>query len=263
MNMKKIATMATCMALVGAVAVGGTLALLTKEDSITNTFVVGNGFPVDPEDPDDENLPFFYVNETVVKMEESTGNWVADGLADPGRTIMDQTYGPRGGKPETDNWKVTAGVELLKDPQFYVNHDKVEKEKEVPEVFVVAKIGAIPTGFEVYTGNDGANWYQVTTSDNGKTWTKVGEQLKPDTKLDENTYYIYSEPLDANSSSKDDWNTTKLFELVKTNDQVSNDNDNENKIKVSGVAVETPVKGATLDENNLNTIVSAAYKVMK
>lgn len=262
MNMKKIATMATCMALVGAVAVGGTLALLTKEDSITNTFVVGNGFPVDPEDPDDENLPFFYVNETVVKMEESTGNWVADGLADPGRTIMDQTYGPRKDNVEaTKNWKVTAGVELLKDPQFYVNHDKVEEEgKEVPEVFVVAKIGAIPTGFEVYTGTDGANWYQVTTSDNGETWTKVGEQLKPNTKLDENTYYIYSEPLDANSVTADDWNTTKLFELVKTNDQVSNDNTNE--IEVSGVAVETPVKGATLEKIDLNTVVSAAYKAM-
>lgn len=261
MNMKKIAMMATCMALVGAVAVGGTLALLTKEDSITNTFVVGNGFPVDPGDPDDEHLPFFYVNETVVKMEERTGNWVADGLADPGRTIMDQTYGPRADEPETDNWKVTAGVELLKDPQFYVNHDKVvQGGKEVPEVFVVAKIGAIPTGFEVYTGTNGANWYRVTTSDGGETWTKAEAQLASNTKLDANTYYIYSKPLDANSETTDDWNTTKLFELVKTNDQVSNDNTNE--IEVSGVAVETPVKGATLDKIDLNTVVSAAYKAM-
>ena len=259
MNMKKIATMATCMALVGAVAVGGTLALLTRNDSITNTFVVGEGFPVDPTDPSDDDLPFFYVNEAVVKMEESTGNWVADGLADPGRTIMDQTYGPRADKPETENWKVTAGVELLKDPQFYVNHDKVEEE--VPEVFVVAKIGAIPTGFEVYTGANGANWYQVTTSDNGETWTKVGEQLAANTKLEANTYYIYGEPLDANSLSEDDWKTTKLFELVKTNDQVSNDN--ENKIEVSGVAVETPVKDAELQDVNLDTVVSAAYKAMK
>lgn len=258
MNMKKIATMATCMALVGAVAVGGTLALLTKEDSITNTFVVGNGFPVDPIDPSDNDLPFFYVNETVVKMDESTGNWVDDENATPDRSIENQTYGPRADKPETENWKVTAGVELLKDPQFYVNHDKVEEE--VPEVFVVAKIGAIPTGFEVYTGTNGANWYQVTIDDNGKTWTKAEVQLEPNTKLDADTYYIYSEPLDANSLSEDDWKTTKLFELVKTNDQVSNDN--ENKIEVSGVAVETPVKGATLDENNLNTVVSAAYKAM-
>ncbi|WP_373209814.1 hypothetical protein [Allofournierella massiliensis] len=261
MNMKKIATMATCMALVGAVAVGGTLALLTKEDSITNTFVVGNGFPVDPDKPTDKDLPFFYVNETVVKMEERTGNWVDDERATPDRSIENQTYGPRDGKPETDNWKVTAGVELLKDPQFYVNHDKVvQGKKEVPEVFVVAKIGTIPTGFEVYTGKNGANWYQVTTSDGGETWTKVEEQLEPNTKLDANTYYIYSEPLDANSATKDDWNTTKLFELVKTNDQVSNDNTNE--IEVSGVAVETPVKGATLDKIDLNTVVSAAYKAM-
>lgn len=45
MTKKRIATMATCIALVGAVAVGGTLALLTREsNTVTNTFTVGTGY---------------------------------------------------------------------------------------------------------------------------------------------------------------------------------------------------------------------------
>lgn len=42
MKLKKIALMATSMALVAALAVGGTLAYLTSTDTVTNTFTVGN-----------------------------------------------------------------------------------------------------------------------------------------------------------------------------------------------------------------------------
>lgn len=41
MKLKKIALMATSMALVAALAVGGTLAYLTSTDTVTNTFTVG------------------------------------------------------------------------------------------------------------------------------------------------------------------------------------------------------------------------------
>ena len=51
MTKKRIATMATCIALVGAVAVGGTLALLTSESKqLTNTFTVGSDYNSDGSD---------------------------------------------------------------------------------------------------------------------------------------------------------------------------------------------------------------------
>lgn len=41
-NMKKILTMMGVIALTAAIAIGGTLAYLTSQDSVTNTFTVGN-----------------------------------------------------------------------------------------------------------------------------------------------------------------------------------------------------------------------------
>mgnify|MGYP000687842678 CR=1 FL=1 len=62
MTKKRIATMATCIALVGAVAVGGTLALLASESKqLVNTFSVSNGY-------DNENGDFL-IEELPVKQE--------------------------------------------------------------------------------------------------------------------------------------------------------------------------------------------------
>lgn len=51
MKRKNMATMVTCIALVGAVAVGGTLALLSQgSNTVTNTFTVGKGYNQDTPD---------------------------------------------------------------------------------------------------------------------------------------------------------------------------------------------------------------------
>ena len=46
MNKKRIVTAVTCCALVGAIAVGGTIALLTSNaHTLKNTFTIGNNYP--------------------------------------------------------------------------------------------------------------------------------------------------------------------------------------------------------------------------
>lgn len=250
MNMKKIATMATCMALVGAVAVGGTLALMTKDDSITNTFVVGAGFP----EPDPGDLPYFYVDEAAVQMNEKTGNWTA---IDPvqNRVTDDQTYGKTELHP---NWKVIRDTELYKDPTFKLN-TMLEGADQAPAVFVVAKLGAVPTGFTV-KATEGNNWYKltVTEGEDGKVTAQKGAKVGVGEQLDSNTYYIFESALKMGGEATE---TDALFDCVEVGETAVAGE--ANQIEVKGVAVETPFEGATLEEVNLNVIASSAYDILK
>lgn len=134
MTKKRIATMATCIALVGAVAVGGTLALLTApSNAVTNTFAVGEGYP-DPG-PDervltlDENIP----------TQDAAGNYVSG----TSRTESGFEYAD-----------LVDGTTLAKDPTFHLMADS-------PKSWIVAEIGTVDGAFDgsMFTKND---WYKVT-----------------------------------------------------------------------------------------------------
>ena len=97
MTKKRFATMATCIALVGAVAVGGTLALLASESKqLTNTFTVGNNY----ESGD------FLLKEHDVTQTTSGAN-VGDYTNTAVETQTGVTYG-----------NVIANSDLAKDPFF-------------------------------------------------------------------------------------------------------------------------------------------------
>ena len=145
MTKKRIGTMAACLALVGAVAVGGTLALLSNKSNIaTNTFTVGNGYP--------EEISL-ELTEANVK-QDLHGNYVQ---GDGRKEATDFTL---------EYPKVVAGTNLYKDPTF----DLVEGS---PDSWVVARISEVDEAFVGSNFDDENGWYKVIEKDGTYTATPV------------------------------------------------------------------------------------------
>ena len=211
MTKKRIATMATCIALVGAVAVGGTLALLsTMSNDVTNTFTVGSGYHTDHQD--------LTLDEAKVAQVTSGDNL--------------------GGYAETAESRVTTNeyaniVEnayLAKDPQFHITDDC-----EVAESWIVAKVsgfnttsGATTLKFTDVTDetSDGVagTWYKVTKSDDTYSYEAVTTENMG------NGVYIFNASLSAGESTKD------LFQQLQVDTFVAGQN--PSTITVTGYAVE-------------------------
>lgn len=213
MKRKNIAAMATSIALVGVVAVGGTLALLTSgPKSVTNTFTVGKGY------------------ET------------ADFTLDEAPIVRDTSDTNFGGYKETTGTRVTAntyanlveGTTLAKDPQFHI-----AATCEVPYSWIVAKIDGFNTDpeasqlvFSDVDDTDLANdavsgtWYKVTEkAGGGYNYTAVASVNDMG-----NGVYIYDTALTAGKSTKD------LFQQLTVSDVKQGKN--PSRITVSGYAVE-------------------------
>lgn len=130
MTKKRFVTMATCIALVGAVAVGGTLALLTAQsNTVTNTFAVGEGF-TDPSTA-------LVLNESPVT-QEADGDYVSAAGSRVESNIYDQ---------------LVAGTTLFKDPKFDLT--------EGPTSWIVAYIDNVDPKL---SGTLGDGWIKVTGS---------------------------------------------------------------------------------------------------
>lgn len=128
MTKKRIVTMATCIALVGAVAVGGTLALLTAPSkTVTNTFAVGEGF-TDPT--------------TALVLNESPVTQLANG----------DYVSAAGSRVESNNYdQLVAGGTLFKDPTFDLT--------DGPTSWIVAYVDNIDSKL---SGTLGDGWIKVT-----------------------------------------------------------------------------------------------------
>ena len=121
MTKKRIATMATCIALVGAVAVGGTLALLSAQsNTVTNTFTVGQAY-----DADDLFLREHDVTQ-VLDTQTNYGGYVSKG---DDHWKVDES-GKYTGIQYTD---IVKGTTIDKDPQFGLTAD-------APTSWIVAKL---------------------------------------------------------------------------------------------------------------------------
>lgn len=180
MKRKNMISMVTSLALVGVVAVGGTLALLTSQsDKVTNTFTVGDGYETND----------FYIDENVVKRDYSSTNY--GGYVEDGTSRVDTI----------DYDDVVAGTTLAKDPTLHIKSD-------APESWVVAKI----TGLDENAG-------KLSLEGTVTGWYKLeDEALVPVTKaadLQEDVLYIYSTKLTA-----DNLDTTPIFETVRVADTV-------------------------------------------
>lgn len=188
MTKKRFATMATCIALVGAVAVGGTLALLTApSNTVTNTFTVGEGYPEPGPDEHvltlDENIP----------TQDAAGNYISG----TSRTESGFEYAD-----------LVDGTTLAKDPTFHLL-------AESPESWIVAEIGTVDAAFNgsKFTAN---GWYKVTLGENGKY---TATAVTADTPITDGLY-IYGNTINGGGSTSALFNTlsysgdTKPADLV-------------------------------------------------
>lgn len=217
MTKKRFGTMAACLALVGAVAVGGTLALLNAQSNdVTNTFTVGKGY--DQNDPN----PDFYLDEAKVAQVTEGDN--IGGYA--------ETADPRVESNEYAN--IVENAYLAKDPQFHISDDC-----EVAQSWIVAKIsgfnseeGKTTLKFtdvtdETVEGVVAGSWYKVTKGEAEGTY----EYTLVDSVEDMgNGVYIYSASLTAGQSTRD------LFQQLQVDTFVAGKN--PSTITVTGYAVE-------------------------
>lgn len=215
MKRKNMISMVTSLALVGVVAVGGTLALLVSNtDTVTNTFTVGKGY-------NDEN-PDLILDEAKVKQVTDTEEG----------TIGDyiETTDPRVEGNAYNN--LVADATLAKDPQFHIDEDC-----QVATSWIVAKISGVNTNPEATTlkftdVNDEdldnnavtGTWYKVTKS--GDTYTYNEVTLN---NID-NGVYIYDQGLAAGDSTED------LFQQLQVDTFVPGAD--PSTITVTGCAVE-------------------------
>lgn len=154
MTKKRIGTMAACLALVGAVAVGGTLALLTStSDKVTNTFTVGNGYADDA----------FKLDEAPVT-QDVNGNYV-------------ETSGTR--LKAINYAQLVSNTTLAKDP----TPDLAEGS---PDSWVVVYINQVDPLF-AQSKFVSENWYKVENT--GDTWTVAESPVKNETIS--RGYYVY------------------------------------------------------------------------
>lgn len=228
MTKKRFATMATCIALVGAVAVGGTLALLTApSNDVTNTFAVGEGYP-DPGPGErvltlDENIP----------TQDAAGNYVSG----TSRTESGFEYAD-----------LVDDTTLAKDPIFHLL-------AESPESWIVAEIGTVDEAFtdSKFTAN---GWYKVTLGVNGKytaTAVNKGDQITAG-------LYIYGDTINGGGS------TSALFETLKYDEQTTSTASGETvrtpvQMVIKGCAVQAVGDNQTVDAA-VDTVVKAAVTAM-
>ena len=155
MKNKKLIILVCCLALVTAMSLGATVAYLTANGSVTNTFTVGKvNPPVDPDDPShDDPALAGYLDEKAVSKD--------------GKEVEDSTARVLG-----NEYKLIPGHEYIKDPTVHIGPDS-----EACYIFVKIEngISAVTdtitpvSGWTKVEGEDNV-WYQKcsATEDNGK-----------------------------------------------------------------------------------------------
>lgn len=203
MTKKRIGTMAACLALVGAVAVGGTLALLsTQSNSVTNTFTVGSGYPED----------------NALVLDEAKVDQVTSGTDNFGG--YEATDEPR--VPKNDYNNLVAGTTLDKDPTFHLAVGS-------PDSWIIAKVVgvdlAVADGLDLSgTLPEGYDWAKLNTVDGTVTTVDSYTDLT-------DGYYVTTAVVAGGTS------TDALFEELTVGDDIDRVN-YINDIVISGVAVE-------------------------
>ena len=231
MTKKRIATMATCIALVGAVAVGGTLALLsTGPKTLTNTFTAGANY----EDGD------FLLKEHGVDpvITETTG--YPYGSYQKNGTVID---GDSTGEKGNTYGEIVPGTVLDKDPWFELAHGG----KKTPDSWIVARLSKTELydlqqkgiTIEDVAGADisEAQW-QIVTRDEDGDWTVGDGGITKETFTVEEyerdyIYFIFDRKLVDNGEGD---KTTELFTKLAAGENAVEVNDLH--LTVQGVAVQ-------------------------
>lgn len=213
MKRKNMISMVTSLALVGVVAIGGTLALLSQQsNTVTNTFTIGNAYPKNALTLDEADV------EQVTSGTTNYGGYVVDTDAVPAR-VQSNAY---------EN--LVADTTLDKDPTFHL-------AAESPDSWIIAKVEGVD---ELATKGITINgqlpsdygWLKLNIAD-GTTAAITGyDQLK-------DGYYV-TKAVVAGGTDSDD-----LFEQLKVGTNVTRGQ--LDSIVVSGVAVESVTDDWTKD----------------
>lgn len=255
MKRKNMAAMVTSIALVGVVAVGGTLALLSQSsNNVTNTFTVGEGYK--------ENDVI--LNEAKITKDTSAANF--------GGYKEDEKVG-EDDRVETNTYAdLVEGTTLAKDPRF-----KIADDCSVEYSWIVAKID----GFNEHTAatqlsfasidtskiGTGEAWYHVTRQFDGEGgYTYNYTEITNDnfqTQLVNDGVYLYGKPLQKGETTEDLFQSLRVGEVVPV---TGNKKEKEQKkitdIVVSGYAVEGVYTTDTDGNKHADTSDAAKNAVM-
>lgn len=180
MKRKNMAAMVTSIALVGVVAVGGTLALLSQgSNTVNNTFTVGEGYTTND----------IILSESDVK-QNFDGSYVVNTDTKRGEVVYTALDGQK--RYQTNSYTdLVTGTTIYKDPMVSI-------AANTPSSWVVAHIGQVDAALATSTFDaDNTSWYQVK-KENGK-WTvaekPVGtaENENAPSTIESDTYYIYEQ----------------------------------------------------------------------
>lgn len=212
MKRKNVISMVTSLALVGVVAIGGTLALLSAQsNTVTNTFTIGNAYP-----------------SNALTLDEADVEQVTSGTTNYGGYVVDTDAVERVQSNAYEN--LVADTTLDKDPTFHLAAGS-------PDSWIIAKVegvdelaakgitinGQLPSDY---------GWLKLNTAD-GTTASITGyDQLK-------DGYYV-TKAVVAGGADSDD-----LFEQLKVGTNVTRGQ--LDSIVVSGVAVESVTDNWTKD----------------
>lgn len=219
MTKKRIATLATCIALVGAVAVGGTLALLSAQSNpVKNTFAVGEGY-----------------TGQVVTLDEAQVSQLTNG-----------NYIEASGRTVSNNYnKLVNGTTVHKDPTVTVKANTVDS-------WVVAYIDNVDDIFSTSKfQDDNTTWYQVTKGKDNN-W-KVADKAVAGTPITKG-YYIYKDVVKKNAKEQ---KLPDLFETLKVSFTVAPEAVTGLNVKAGVVQYTAGTTDATqLDQAGINAVMS-------
>lgn len=243
MTKKRIATLATCLTLVGAVAVGGTLALLTSGPrELTNTFTVGNGYD------DTETNPDFALKENIVVQNPNTGDYEITTADDKWLYSYETLEGEtQQGVQSYDN--IVANSDVLKNPTFELRNASTSDEQTPPPSWIVAKVDNVDdlakVGLKISAVDAENNWRLVTVEDGTVTLSAdtalTVDQIK-DSTAETKYYYIFKDQLTYNGDVKE---TDPLFTQLQADDTVDAKKGVSTSLNIQGVAVQA-MEGSSL-----------------
>lgn len=240
MTKKRIGTMAACLALVGAVAVGGTLALLsTQSNTLTNTFAVGTDYP--------ENALQLREHDVIQNLTSGTnyGGYVSKG--------EDNWKMTGGAYDDIDYREIVEGTTLDKDPQFHLvagspNSWIVAEITGVNELDSKLDVKAVETA-----GITGDWWFYDEDAEGGAEWVKVTEAAQI-----EDGYYMFDQQVAADGTTDPLFTQLVATNVVDTTGKAISLND----IEIKGVAVQA-VTGSNFDDATKAEVLKVAKSVLK
>lgn len=230
MNKKRIVMAVTCCALVGAIAVGGTIALLTSNaHTLKNTFTIGNNYPENAltlkehavervTDVNEENHDGYSFGDYAKKNEN---DWVtADNSSTKGNSYTD----------------VIPGSKLDKDPQFTLAQGS-------PNSWIIAYVDGIEEveskGITINTVENGS-WYKITVTGSEGTVSSASVDSTAAKQITDG-YYLYNDSSSTNAvvnTTNGAVTTDPLFTQLTAGAKLQPTTESELNITIKGVAVQ-------------------------